>query len=68
MEAHCPQFAVRRVLAQTRRLFVLGFSTTGGGHERISSVLLEYLKGEELKGAAGLSRLGVNSMVKKESI
>ena len=53
METHCPQFEVRQILAQTRRLFVLGFSTTGGGHERITSVLLEYLKGDDLKGAAG---------------
>ena len=38
---------MRSVLQATQRLFVLGFSTTGGGHERLTAVLTEHLRGEE---------------------
>lgn len=52
MEPSCPQAPVRAVLRATKRLFVLGFSTTGGGHERLTAVLVERLKAERLEGAA----------------
>ena len=47
MSASCPQASVRSILQGTQRLFVLGFSTTGGGHERLTAVLTEHLRGEE---------------------
>ncbi|CAK9105297.1 unnamed protein product [Durusdinium trenchii] len=50
MEPSCPQAPVRAVLRATKRLFVLGFSTTGGGHERLTAVLVERLKAERLEG------------------
>ncbi|CAE7690087.1 unnamed protein product, partial [Symbiodinium necroappetens] len=47
MSASCPQASVRSILQGTQRLFVLGFSTTGGGHERLTAVLTGHLCGEE---------------------
>ena len=47
MAESCPQASVRSILQGTKRLFVLGFSTTGGGHERLTAVLTEHLRGEQ---------------------